>query len=66
MMFKEIITFYSQNPKKYVNTVCEQNDKLLDMKASDVSGHQYPSKSIESCVKLLTYNQVQPCGLIML
>jgi len=22
MMFKEIITFYSQNPMKYVNTVC--------------------------------------------
>lgn len=51
---------------KYVNTVCEQIGKLLDMRASGVCGHQCTSKSIESYVKLLTHNQVQPCDLIML
>jgi len=51
---------------KYVNTVYEQHDKGLDMKTSGVSGHQCTSKSIESCVKLLTYNQVRHCDLIML
>jgi len=51
---------------KYVNAVCEQNNKPLDMKASGVSGRQCPSKSIESCIKFLTYNQAQPCGLVVL
>jgi len=42
---------------KYVNAVCEQNDKLLDMKASGVSGRQCPTKSIETW-HIMRYNLV--------
>jgi hypothetical protein len=43
MLFKEMIEVYSENSMKPINTVCEQNAKLLIIKAGGPHSYHWAS-----------------------
>jgi hypothetical protein len=44
MPFKEIIAFYSQNDTKLINTICEQNAELMNVKAGGAYSYHWALK----------------------
>jgi hypothetical protein len=44
MLFKEIITVYSENHTKHINTLCGQNAKLQTAKAGGTYTHYWALK----------------------
>jgi hypothetical protein len=41
MLFEEIITVYSENHMKPINTLCSQNAKLLSVKADGTHNYHW-------------------------
>jgi uracil DNA glycosylase len=44
MLFKEIITVFSENPMKPINTLCGQNAELLIVEAHDTHHYHWALK----------------------